>query len=49
MTQESNQFSFRKIYTGKIRGLLDDSFLIKATIKIPNDMGRNIVTKGNIR
>ena len=38
-----------KIYTGETRDVLDESILIRATVEIPRDMRRLIVTKGNIK
>ena len=48
-TQEKNQFPLRKVFPGKLRELPDESNLIKATVKIPSDMRRIIVTNGNIK
>ena len=45
---ESNQFSFREFNTGETRELLDESILIKANVRIPSDIRRINVTKGNI-
>ena len=47
MAPESNQFSFRKLYTGDTRELVDESTLIKANVIIPSDIRRLNVTKGN--
>ena len=38
-----------KIYTGETRELLDESILIRATVKSPRDMRRLNVTNGNIK
>ena len=38
-----------KTYTGETREFLEDSILIRATIKFPRDMRRLNVTKGNIK
>ena len=38
-----------KIYTGETRELLDESILIRAIVKIPRDIRRLRVTKGNIK
>ena len=38
-----------KIYTGETREMLDESILITATVKIPRDMRRLNVTKGNVK
>ena len=38
-----------KIYTGGTRELLDESILPKAIVKIPRDIRRLRVTKGNIK
>ena len=46
--QESKQFSFRRIYAGENRELLNESSLIRATVKSPIDMRRLNLTKGNI-
>ena len=37
------------VYTGELRELLDESFLIRATVKSPSDIRRLNVTKGNIK
>ena len=47
IAQESNQCSIRKLYTVEIRQLLDESIRIKATVKIPSEVRRLKVTKGN--
>ena len=38
-----------KIYTGETQELLDESILIRAIVKIPRDIRRLKVTKGNIK
>ena len=38
-----------KIYTGETRELVDESILIRAIARIPKDMRRLHVTKGNIK
>ena len=49
LAQESKQFSFRKADTGETCEFLDESFLIRATVKNPSDMRRSNVTKGSKR
>ena len=41
--------SEQMVYTGKIRELLEESILIRVTVKIPSDMRRLIITEGNIK
>ena len=47
--QGSGQFSFRKVYTGETRELLDESILIRATVWFPNDIKRLKVTRRKMR
>ena len=49
IAQESNRFSFRKVYSGEMRERLDESILIRAAVKIPSDMRTFNVTKGTIK
>ena len=45
IAQESNQFSFRKVYNRQIRELLEKSILNRSTVKNLSDMRRLIVTR----
>ena len=49
IAQESNRSPFQRVYTGEIRELLDESILVRAIVRTPNDIRRLKVTKGNIK
>ena len=49
VTLKSNQSSFRKILTGEIREMLNESILIRASVKIHRDIRILEVTKGKIK
>ena len=49
IAQGSGQFSFRKVYAGETRELLDESVLTTAIVRSPSDIRRLNVIRGNTK